>query len=301
MRKHKQYIQEWKSVNDDIKELATKLVDIMWYKSYEDKPYLDVDIKIPYVSGEFPLYMETVFNDGKEHFGLDKINVFYKIFLFDSIEQYNMVYNRIGNSEYNVGENKLFIIDGIIGGEYNYSLVENVYHELSHAFEYGMGMEKREDLYDKVADLIGKGSEVEVAMCKMVYYTFSHEQDAFAHQFYGRLTSMNEEATFEEYLNSFPNYIDFMRSIMIYTKAVSEGNEEVRGCLNYLGMTSEKFNKRYRFGKNRLVRKLRNVYERYCMEKQEKSMTIEGKINSEFVSKQILENYRERYKDIEYR
>lgn len=301
MEKHKQYVNEWKSINDEVKTLADTIVNVMWYKSENDKPIMDRNLKIPFITGEFPLYMETVFNDGKNHFGIEKINVYYRIYFMDSIQQYNENYDNIGNSEYNSEENKIYIIDGLIEGNFNTSIVEQVYHELSHAFEYGMGMEKRADLYGKVSNVLKNGgSEVEKAMCKMVYYTFPHEQDAFAHQFYAILDSNDVDDSFDDLLYQFNSYVDFHRSIITYTKAVSNNDDAVRMALDYLGLSMEQFNKRYRFGKKRFERKLRNVYQRHIYELHQKRMTVEGKLKQEFISNEILSEYRKRYNNIEF-
>ena len=79
MEAHRQYINEWKSISDNVKKLADTISQVMWYNSSNDKPMIDDRLGLAFISGSFPLYMETVFNDGQEHFGLDKIDIEYLI------------------------------------------------------------------------------------------------------------------------------------------------------------------------------------------------------------------------------
>ena len=299
---HKQYISEWKSINDDVKKLATTLVKYMWHKSESGLVIFDRHVNLPCISGHFPFYMNDLFKDGKEHFGRDSINVWYKIYFVDDEEEYNEKYINFGNSEYNLEENTIYIRGGLIRGQYSRTIVEDVYHELNHAFEYGMGMEKREDLYDKVSKVIQdpRRSDVCVAMCKMIYYTFPHEQDAFVHQFYRYLDANKMDESFEELLYKFSNFNDFNGSISLYNHAIWNKDSEVKNTLDHLGLSKEQFDKRYKFGKKRFINKLRRAYQRHMYELRMNRLNTEGHLKYSFISQQILEGYRKRYKGIEF-
>lgn len=301
-KQHRQYINEWKSVSDDVKTLAEKIVNTMWHRSEDDKPMMDSVIDTPFIGGEFSMSMDDVFNDGREHFGVDNIAVWYRIYLIDSEEEYISKYMNFGNSEYNDDEKRLYIRGGLIRGQYNRTIVEDVYHELTHVFEYGMGMKKREELYNAVAAKINDDASlpVDVTMCKIVYYTFPHEQDAFAHQFYAYLGANGIYCPFKDALQGFQNFLDFEDSITRYTRYLQEEPDNVRNTLGYLGMTMEQFNKRFRFGRKRFVNKLRRVYQRYMYERSRKRLNVEGTIKRQIMKKNILTEYRKRYNGMEF-
>ena len=302
MRIHKQYINEWKSINDDVKKLARTLVKYMWYKSENSEPKFDNYVRLPFISGSFPFELNALFKDGQPHLGLEMINVWYKIYFVDDEEEYNEKYINFGNSEYNQEENTIYIRGGLIRGQYSRTIVDDVYHELNHALEYGMGMKKRVDLYDKVTSVIQSpnNSETKIAMCKVVYYTFPHEQDAFAHQFYGYLDANEIDEHFEELLYKFPNFNDFNRSISLYNRAVWNKDNDVKNTLDYLGLSKEQFDKRYKFGKKRFINKLRRVHQRHMYELKMKRLSTEGHLKYNTISQQILEGYRKRYKNIDF-
>ena len=302
MKIHKQYINEWKSINDDVKKLAITLVRYMWYKSESSEPKFDNYLKLPFISGSFQFEMNALFKDNETHFGMESINVWYKIYFVDDEEEYNEKYINFGNSEYNQEDNTIYIRGGLIRGQFSRTIVDDVYHELNHAFEYGMGMEKREDLYEKVSNAIQdpNNGEIMVNMCKMVYYTFPHEQDAFAHQFYGYLNANGIDESFEELLYKFPNYVDFQNSIISYSQAVFEKNSDIKNTLDYLGLAKEQFDKRWKFGKKRFIKKLRRVHQRHMYELKMKGLNTEGHLKYNFVSQQILEEYKKRYKNIDF-
>ena len=302
MEIHRQYINEWKSVNDDVKRLATVISNMMWYKSQKDAPMLDNHLNIPFISGQFPFYMETLFKDGNTHFGVDKIDVEYRIYFFDSLEQYNEKIKDVGNSEYNVDINKLTIRCGSIEGYFNYTITQEIYHELNHVFEYGMGMEKRTDLYDKVLSTLDKkdSDDISLRMAKLIYYTFPHEQDAFAHQFYGLLDSEELEGDFEQLIYNYTVYSEFINSKSLYQEYSRRNKNEVNKVLNYFKMSYETFNKRIYFGLKRLKKKLYRVYQRHMYELQEKKNNIVTESRKQTVKMLILNNYRKRYKDIDF-
>ena len=300
LKPHKSYINEWKSVSDDVKTLVEYIANLMWEKSQNDKPTLDSVLKIPFITGDFYLPMNNVFKDNQPHFGIDGLNIWYKLYFVDSEKEYNRLYSEFGNSEYEDKEKRVYIRGGLIRGDFNKGLVEDLYHELNHAFEYGMGMEKREELYNTVYKILTNtnSSIIESAMCRIIYYTFPHEQDAFTHQFYGYLKEHDFYLPFDDILPTFNPYVDFSRCVMIYTSYLNNNYEAVKKVLNEVGMDIEQFNKRYKFGDKRFEKKLRRVYQRYMYEQQRKRLNIEGVIKSDFATNNILEEYKKRYKDI---
>ena len=292
---HRQYIIEWKSVNDNIKQLSDVIAKEMWNDSQDKKPCIDRRMMLPCVKDNFAFPIKN------DSFGVLKtINVDYILYFLDSIEQYNSIYQKIGNCEYNKEDNTLYVREGLIEGEYNSRIPESIYHELTHCFEYGMGMEKRETLYDLIKRTIedNNASDVERKMSMLLYYTFPHEQDAFAHQFYAWLNNRKIDEDFEDVVIRFENYSHFLILSSGYRQFIKYDSNVVRTFLSRIGMTWEQFVKRIHYGKKRFKNKLRNVFERYCQENN--SITIEAIIQNKSKEWMILEHYRKRYKDIDF-
>ena len=299
MRIHRQYINEWKSVNDDVKALADEITLLMWKKSQTAKPMVDRYCSIPFIEGTFKV-KPTNPQDKSTNLSFLSLTVDYRLYLFDSADDYNQHYTEIGNSEYKDDENKLYLRIGIVEGYYTPNIAEEVYHELNHAYQYGMGLEKKVGLYDKVAKVFSEKSQdsLWLSMAKILYYTFTHEQDSFANQFYANLNATNSRLRFEEAIIYFPNYIDFKQSKAFYKEADRRGDASIGDVLKFFGMTRELFNKRLHFGWKRFLKKLRRVYQRYQYEIGRRGLTTEGHIRKVSVEALVLNELRKRYKDI---
>ena len=299
MRIHRQYINEWKSVNDDVKALADEITLLMWKNSQTAKPMVDRYCSIPFIEGTFKV-KPTNPQDKSANLSFLSLTVDYRLYLFDSAEEYNQHYTEIGNSEYKDDENKLYLRIGIVEGYYTPNIAEEVYHELNHAYQYGMGFEKKVHLYDKVAKVFSEKSQdsLWLSMAKILYYTFTHEQDSFANQFYANLNAVKSKLSFEEAVLRFPNFVDFKQSKAFYKEADRNHDESINDVLRYFGMTREQFNKRLHFGWKRLLKKLRRVFQRYTYEVGNNSLTVEQHIKKVSVDALVLNELRQRYKDI---
>ena len=295
LKSHRQYIIEWKSVNDDVKEVAEAISKMMWDKSRNDSPMLDRELLVPFISGEFPFRMEG-------QFGIDKIEVCYRLYFFDSVDDYNRLYDRIGNSEYDEESKRLTIRGGLVEGYFNYAITQEIYHELNHAFEYGMGMEKREDLYEKAVSMANDkdSDEFSRSICKLVYYTFSHEQDAFAHQFYGLMHSEGLDDDFDVLIMNFPIYRDFYNCKSYVKGEMNKNVNKFKSVLSYLGLDAEQFNKRIYFGARRLKKKLHNVYIRHMYELRNGQMDFRTEAKREGLRNHVLNEMSKRYIGIQF-
>ena len=295
LKSHRQYIIEWKSVNDDVKEVAEAISKMMWDKSRNDSPMLDRELLVPFISGEFPFRMEG-------QFGIDKIEVCYRLYFFDSVDDYNRLYDRIGNSEYDEESKRLTIRGGLVEGYFNYTITQEIYHELNHAFEYGMGMEKREDLYEKAVSMANDkdSDEFSRSICKLVYYTFSHEQDTFAHQFYGLIHSEGLDDDFDVLIMNFPIYRDFYNCKSYVKGEMNKNVNKFKSVLSYLGLDVEQFNKRIYFGAKRLKKKLHNVYIRHMYELRNGQMDFRTEAKREGLRNHVLNEMSKRYIGIQF-
>lgn len=300
-KKHKQYISEWKSVNDNVKLLAQQLCNVMW-KYKKTKGVFDPVSKLYCVKGEFVFDLSEYFEEPIVEFGMESINVVYKITFFRDAEEYNAKYSFIGNSEFDVDTNTLFLRVGSVDGYFNYTTTQEVFHELEHVFQYGMGMEKRKSLYQGVQDLIEIYKGKDEFICStliLIYMTFPHEQDAFANQFYGLMTSELLRGTFEELVNGFPHYVEFERYYSLYKRFRNTRKNDLTKVLSKLGMSYEQFNKRVYFGRKRLINKLHRVYQRHIYELKKYTSDIHESAKRELGLKMLFNEYKKIYPNIE--
>lgn len=139
------------------------------------------------------------------------------------------------NSEAEVETNTIKIVSAIIGNYPSDDFYPTIYHELEHLYQYGMGMEKRVGLYEKVRTLINRGRNdingYYVGLC--CYYAFKHDQDAFTHQFYAMIRRCNERKTFEECLNGFQPYKTMNKAYDVLVN--NQDNPKIMDAINYLG------------------------------------------------------------------
>lgn len=126
-----------------------------------------------------------------------------------------------------------------------------------------MGMQKKEDLYNKMRELINSGkSDINgyyVGLC--CYYTFKHEQDAFVHQFYAMLRNIGSGKSFEKCLNSFSPYKSMNYAYNVLVK--NQDNPKIMSAINYLGYNRKRFIALVGYRFERLYNKLCNAYKRY--------------------------------------
>lgn len=128
-------------------------------------------------------------NDNSFSHTIKTLTVEYVMYFTNSEELYNNLIARIESNTHSEADeetNTIRIISGFIGNEVASDFYETIEHELNHLLHYGMGFQKRQELYDKTKELIKLGRNnmdvYYVGLCS--YYSFKHEQDAFAQQFY---------------------------------------------------------------------------------------------------------------------
>lgn len=96
-----------------------------------------------------------------------------------------------------------------------------------------------------------------------LYYTFRHEQDAFAHQFYGFLMQNKPNLPFDDLVR----YTELYQCTQCYKTVIKNywNDKDVKKYLNSFGFTFEKWKKKVHYGMMRLERKLRNAYKTYML------------------------------------
>lgn len=302
MKKHKQYISEWKSVNDNVKDLSRYIVNAIWEDSMSKGMSLSNMTFNEFIDGKLDVNINDAI--GENSFNFDVLTVQYIIYFFASHEEYEAKKHLIGNSEADYDNQTITIKTVSINGGFIYNAYEDVYHEVEHMFSYSNGMEKRKELYDKVMAYINdkdKRKEYLKSIAYLLYFTFPHEQDAFANQFYGFLTANNPTEGFDELIMTKTNYGSFRQMENMYTLCYASNRKACNDVLNYFGYNAVSFKKRIHFGKSRLKKKLRNVYIRYELERRASSGTVDENLRHMRYCNEILNEYRKRYKSIEYK
>lgn len=253
-------LTERKGISDEVDKLANDVIRKIWEDSSAKECMLSPSLKTEYVEGDFKI-------DG---FG-GELSVIYVLYFFDTVKEYNIAFDRMNDSSsFDDKTNTLRICSGLISGELTYATYEEIYHELLHYFEYSKGLEKNVGLYDKATEFITKSVKAQdnvlLNVAKLVYYTFPHEQDAFAHQFYGFLKNMKPKEDFDTLLYSVTMFRAAEYSYRVYKKDYAANKKDIHTLLLYFGMDVESFNKRIHFGMHRLKKKLKQVYNRYLEE-----------------------------------
>lgn len=259
----KEILLEKKSVNDSIvkvsnlvcKEIANRAANNEYIKSTQNGVYFAEDT--------FKIKIENFLKSG------DFLTIHYIMYFGDSIEWYKGFLGELqnqGNSEADVETNSIRVVSAFIKNEPSEDLYETVYHELTHLYQYGMGMERKNDLYNKTIYLTKLGETnmdaYYVGLCS--YYSFKHEQDAFTHQFYAYLKENNKRGEFETLANGFSQYVYVNYAYNIVLKY--KDNSDMVKAMNYLGYSKKSFINLIKYRKKRFNTKILNAYKRYMDE-----------------------------------
>ena len=297
-------LNEWKSVSDSVIKVADTVVNLVLIAAKRNDFY-KLDMKLsgtPVLDGDIPLSMSDFFGNGTNPFGIDILDIHYRIALFDNIKIYNSNIEAFGSSEYDSETNKMVVriatIKGNITNDLCENIVQEVYHELNHVFEYGNGLQKRTELYNKITGGLQSRDKIKRVVCLLSYFSFPHEQDAFAHQFYGFLKARNSFMPFDVVVQDFKYYSEFSNAISAYQKMLSKDPDGVYKAVNEIGLHHKQFEARTHFGFKRFRKKLRRVYERYSYERSNRLLTFEGELRLMGMESSMLARYRAEYGNI---
>lgn len=299
--RHKEFIKEESSVSRDVKFLGNVIGKKIFKDSMSINQKLSNVKEIPYLENTFSLNINDLYEGKNNPFNIDELTISYIIYNCDSERDYFEKVYKYGNaSESSFEKKSMLIVSAMIEGNMVHSFIEEIYHELTHLLQYGMGMEKKVDLYDIVVqELKNPLDKVTEAIFRLVYMTFKHEQDAFVHQFYARLRTSKDKRPFEDILQETEyGYCKKLRVTYFYGKKYE--NDVVNQSLDKLGMNCEKFEKRINYGITRFKNKLKNAYDKYLIDSTSQNITTE--LSSKFYrhKEQILETYKKRYKNLTY-
>lgn len=215
----------------------------------------------------------------------------YIVYLFESLEalQYALRYNTISfDCEYDDHIREMTIRTYHYKDSFDPNLENEIVHELTHMLQYDKGMQKKVDLYDKCVEFtaLGRANIDKYYVGYAMYYTFPHEQDAFAQQFFEFLKDQdipcNKELDSDLYISQFQEFNNFKNARKIII--ANYKNSRMKQAINELGFDSKSYLKRINFAYKRFKKKLKMVFYEFCRKNNEEHMTIENKIRN----KQIL-------------
>lgn len=262
----KKIILEYKSISDDVVRVSNEVGQKILKQALGKSKKMSKDHMTKFVDGTFQFQIDNFLKGG------NVLTVEYIMYFVKSVELYNALNNRMkqnANSEADEDTNTIKIVAGFINGKPSSDFYGTIYHEVEHLYQYGMGMEKRKELYDRMRELIDRGeSDINayyVGLCS--YYTFKHEQDAFVHQFYSMLRQTNDNNSFEKSINNFTPYKNFDAAYNVLIN--NQDNQRIMNAINYLGFTRKKFIDLVYYRFNRFENKLLNAYRRYLCDKAE--------------------------------
>lgn len=297
-RNYKGRIDEEKSISNDVKILANHIGKLIFKDSLKISQKLSRINKIPFIENSFTVDLNSVKFTNGNCFGIDKLCVTYILYNCDTIQEYyKAVYSNGINSEASFENKSVRIVSGMVKGYILPDFIDDIFHELTHLFQYGMGMEKQVKLYDNVIKMLPNANDkVSESILKIIYMSFKHEQDAFTHQFYSKLMRTKDNRPFEEILkDSEYDYYKKLRATYFYGKQFNR--DIVDNILGELGLNCEQFEKRMNYGASRLKSKFRNAYEKHLIDTK---CHVETEIKHDIYEKQILNEYRRRYSSLDY-
>lgn len=297
-------IKEAKSINSDVVNISDLIAD----KILKQAPLKQTQISK--INGTLFVEGEFVQNLYGEMNGLDNLTVHYILYRFEDKGEYRQWLRTITangetkhyNSYADYDKKYLQIVSGYIGDIIMSDFAENILHEITHLYQYGNGMEKRVNLYDDTIELCKSNNEIAQAVGRTIYYTFTHEQDAMVHQFYGKLLQTNTNSTFEDICEDNSEY----GNALDYLYIVNHNKEKAKQYIKQIGFTIEEYNKRIHFGYKRFRQKLYNAYLLYNQEKnnhfdiRNESKTFELNLSKQVVFDKMIKEAKAKYGEIVY-
>lgn len=165
----KNIILENKSISDLVVNLTNKVGNRIIESSKRKKIKRSRQTNMNYVEGHFKVRVDDFLK------GKNLLSVNYIMYFFQSQDVYNMFLKTDGenlNSEADPDTNAIKIVSGFINNTIFDDFYETISHELEHLYQYGKGMEKRNDLYERVRELLECGRNNIGQL-----YTFRHKDE----------------------------------------------------------------------------------------------------------------------------
>lgn len=287
----RKYLNEEKSISPIVSRSGDRLYQIIvddFKRKYKTKEYYcSQGSRFPFVTGSFQYDVSEM--DSR----IGMVNVEYYIYLCYNDYEYEKIFES-GidlNSEFDNKTQRIRLVGLSMHDDLLPDFKATIYHELTHLFQYGRGMEKRESLYDKCADFTDSSDETKRKVGWLTYMTFPHEQDAMAHQFYAQLMEMQTISHIEYCIRHYSEY-RIIESLMEYIKT---HKNEIKPYVNELGFTVGQWYKRIHFAERRIIKKLCNAFVKYSLDRKNKT-----NINESLRTHKIFMKYKDVFDGIKY-
>lgn len=265
------FVDEWKSISDDTVAIASDIANEIIKDSEKCEKQVSSEHNILFKEGDFPYQVNGVL--GK----INELQVNYTIYYCENETMYQVLYNAgalICDADYY--EECIDISTAYVNGVLKEDLIDDIHHEINHLLQYGNNFTKSDrtnNLYDTAVN-IAQNTQYSMSYrvpSLLIYYTFRHEVDSFAAQFYSyikrtynKASQIDNQDGFSKCLNGFQPYKNLHNSILIYNDN-SKSNDTING-IKALRINPDTFEFRIDKGVTRFMRKMRHVYQRCCME-----------------------------------
>lgn len=265
------FVDEWKSISDDTVAIASDIANEIIKDSEKCEKQVSSEHNILFKEGDFPYQVNGVL--GK----INELQVNYTIYYCENETMYQVLYNAgalICDADYY--EECIDISTAYVNGVLKEDLIDDIHHEINHLLQYGNDFTKSDrtnNLYDTAVN-IAQNTQYSMSYrvpSLLIYYTFRHEVDSFAAQFYSyikrtynKASQIDNQDGFSKCLNGFQPYKNLHNSILIYNDN-SKSNDTING-IKALRINPDTFEFRIDKGVTRFMRKMRHVYQRCCME-----------------------------------
>lgn len=266
----KKFLNEWRNVNDEALHISNEIIGQIMRDTHKQKMYFGQTQQLPYKENEDGIKLEFILNNGKTL----KLTVLYTIYFIDSKLTKYTNEQLATNCEWDEENNTMTIVSEIVDNRITSDFVESVGHETEHMLEYAYGLEKKEDLYDEMKNVLNEYgiNSIEGAVAMSLYYSFKHEQNAFKQQFYVHLQKKEVKNglmfNFVKALDGFQPFINFENCYDTIYEYYDD--ERVLKTINRLGYNRKKFFNRIYYSYKRFMNKLLNVYKRWEYENRDK-------------------------------
>lgn len=271
-------VNEEKSISSTVKEESLKLYNVV----VED--FFNVFNKGRKYQSKAN---NQVFATNTIKYGIEKIapeigviDVEYYVYICDTHEEYRNLFNL--NLNLNCGfdydDKKMILVGFYVENKLYRDLKSSIFHEMAHLYQYSKGMEKRVSLYNKCLEFVESENPSKYVVGFLTYYTFPHEQDAMAHQFYSELMDKKPTEHFDECILKYSEY----RNVAQPINYLKRHWKETFPFVKELGFEPAKWKKRLHFSLKRMVKKFSNAYTKYRMDYKYPGENILNEMNAFF-------------------
>ena len=291
-------INERKSVSDSIMLLSTDIATRILNDAYNQPKKFSRVINRFFIEGSFQQRVDPII------YGISLLDVNYILYYFESEYDKDCIfrgtsalgtYDKPRHSWASYEAKRMQIVSYFVGGKLSDDFEEEVSHETTHIFQHDRGLKTNQELYNEARKLVYSNDLLQHSVGCALYYTFSHEQDAFVHQFYRHLCQVDpDEDSFEELLAQ-TDYAKGMAAASYATKH----KDEAQQYINALGFGMKQWNYRMHYQYKRFRQKMYNAFYRYIVIDKESRMNEHTSIRHLVRINEEKRKFKEKYPDVE--